>query len=118
MFLLILKPEETLDDIVDSISSMAIMPEKNIGFESYKIEDSSKIEDPNLTVPNADGQQNNTRSRKTSFNSDSSSGRSNVSQALVYYLVCHIYGHIDISLYRGLVRILISRVLKVNGIFP
>ena len=97
------KPEENLDDIVDSISSMVIMPEKKAGLEadsnaksetedpaepqleSYKIEDSSPIEDPNLTVPNADGQQINSRSRKSSFNSDHSSGSSNVSQTLVYY---------------------------------
>ena len=97
------KPKENLDDIVDSISSMVIMPEKKAGLEadgnaksktedpaepqleSYKIEYSSPIEDPNLTVPNADGQQHNSRSRKSSFNSDHSSGSSNVSQASVYY---------------------------------
>ena len=109
------KPEENLDDIMDSISSMAIMPEKKVDLEAdgnpkSETEDpegqqpesynpvpllqnpikaarmpnnDTKPEenlDPNITVPNADGQQNNSRSRKSSFNSDHSSGSSNVSQ--------------------------------------
>ena len=112
------KPEENLDDIMDSISSMAIMPEKKVDLEAdgnaksetKDLEEQQPVPllknpikaarmpnndnkpeeniDPNLTVPNADGQQNNSISRKSSFNSDHSSGSSNVSQTLVYYCVC------------------------------